>query len=263
VNVARSSRLPKRPNHHARWIRKPLVRSAKWQRTVLGSSPSLGGAKSPRLPRGDFAPSLAMSGCDMPTLSDGTATRSHSRPAVRAGGYCALSRSVESELLAQAISLSPNVGIWKRQGVNVGLFSRGKQRQHASAGQIIPPHLIERLAEVGQAQFGTPHTYVDVSGFYLPGFEAAGFPTEGPAWDAFVDQFVAELNSGADRQGGWANAGAFHVAKDFVKSEDWTRPNLVALMDRGLRFLVGAGVGGEVIPNFAYERYSELRRNQG
>lgn len=120
--------------------------------------------------------------------------------------------------------------------------------------------MIARLPEVGRATFGSSPTYIDVSEFYLPAFLEAGTPRDDPGWSAFVDKFVAELNDASLRQGGWASAGAFHVAKDFVKSEDWSKVSLVELMDRALAFLVDAGTDGSSIPMFALPRWNEFRQ---
>ena len=145
----------------------------------------------------------------------------------------------------------------------MGLFARNSQRSETTAVQIIDPESMGRLPAIGLAIFGTPPQIVDVSGLYLPGFLAAGSPIEGPAWDRFVCQFLAELSAIANPDGGWASAGAFHVAKDFVKSEDWTRPEFVALMDHALEFLANAGVDASVIPNFALSRFNEFRGTLG
>lgn len=96
------------------------------------------------------------------------------------------------------------------------------------------------------------------SHFYLPGFEAAGFPTQGDEWDRFVDQFVAELSIGAAQHGGWGYPGAFHVAKDFVKSEDWSKPALQSLLDEALKVLASQRVDRSMVPFFALARYQEI-----
>lgn len=139
----------------------------------------------------------------------------------------------------------------------MGLFSRSAGNAPEPAS-VISTATLARLPEVGRTIFGTPPAYVDVSDFYLPGFQAAGFPTSGAAWDAFVERFITDLTAGAANIGGWAEAGAFHVARDFVKSEDWAKPSLVALMDRGLRFLISVGTDRSSIPNFALRRFDEL-----
>ena len=50
------------------------------------------------------------------------------------------------------------------------------------------------------------------------------------------------------------------MARDFVLSEDWQKPNLIALMDEALNFLVLKGVSGAVIPGFALLRFTELQQ---
>lgn len=128
------------------------------------------------------------------------------------------------------------------------------------AHSIIPGHLGSRLSDVGKQVFASQTPYVDVSDYYLAGFLAAGAPTEDPEWSRFVDQFVEELVSMATTGGGgWATAGAFHVAKDFVKGEDWSKPNLVQLLDSALRFLVSVRADPSRIPNFAMPRWMQIR----
>jgi len=135
----------------------------------------------------------------------------------------------------------------------VGIFGRKK------AG-IISSEVLRSLPEVGKTVFSSPPSYVDVSDFYLSGFIAAGSPTDDPGWSSFVDQFVDELTHASTQTGGWATAGAFHVAKDFVKSEDWAKQSLVDLMDRALIFLVEVDADPGSIPNFAMSRWTELKQ---
>ena len=141
----------------------------------------------------------------------------------------------------------------------MGLFGKNREKTASSSKQLIPDHLIARLPAVGQATFGSSPSYQDVSEYYLQSFLDAGTPTEDPAWSAFVDKFLTELNDASLRLGGWASAGAFYVAKDFVKSEDWNKPRAVELMDRGLGFLAGSGADGSTIPMFAQHRWIELK----
>lgn len=140
------------------------------------------------------------------------------------------------------------------------LFSRFNKHEDPSDGRIIAPSAMARLPEIGRQAFAPIPEHPVVSDFYLPGLEKIGFATSGPLWDDFIDRFVAELTLGAEQLGDWAPAGAFYVAKDLVTGADWEKPNLIQLMDRSLRFLVGQGVGGGVIPFFAMARYTEIAR---
>ena len=146
----------------------------------------------------------------------------------------------------------------------MGLFSGNRRRKPTSEKRIVALAAMSRLPDVGRAAFENPlqlwSPQLDVGDFYLPGLEAIGFVSDGDSWSAFVDQFVAELDAGAAQFGGWAYAGAFYVAKDLVKVEDWQKPLLIALMDRGLEFLIGAGVESQVIPFFAIPRFRELQQ---
>ena len=150
----------------------------------------------------------------------------------------------------------------------MGIFSGNKRRISTSTNRIIAPATISRLPEVGRAAYENPlqpwSPQRDVSDFYLPGLKANGFPSpsDGDAWSVFVEKFVAELNAGAAQLGGWAYAGAFYVAIDLVGGEDFQKPLLIPLMDRGLEFLIGAGVGSVVIPPFALPRFTELQRQR-
>ena len=141
----------------------------------------------------------------------------------------------------------------------MGLFGR-KKGSGGSAPNVIPAGSLNRLPEIGRTMFGDEPAYVDVSDFYLPGFIAAGSPTEDPGWSRFVDSFVADLSEAASRLGGWASPGAFHVAKDFVKSDDWSKPALAELMDTALRFLIQQNADGRSIPNFAIPRWNQLQQ---
>ena len=142
----------------------------------------------------------------------------------------------------------------------MGLFKRRPTSEGAGAGdRIIAAELIPGLPSIGQAVFAGSGQSPDVSPFYLPGFLKAGMPTDDPAWSAFVDRFIGELDAAAQRLDGWALAGAFHIARDFVKSDDWAKPALIALMDRALAFLHTAAVDSSRIPMFALTRWNELR----
>jgi hypothetical protein len=142
----------------------------------------------------------------------------------------------------------------------MGLFGKKRDKPTGDGSQLIQGHLIAQLPDVGRATFGNNPEYRDVSEYYLQPFINAGSPIEDPAWSAFVEKFLAELNDGATRLGGWANAGAFYVAKDFIKSEDWAKPAAVELMDRALRFLAEVDSNGMSIPMFALPRWNELRQ---
>ena len=142
----------------------------------------------------------------------------------------------------------------------MGLFGKKREKTTGGGSQLIPGHLITQLPDVGRATCGNSPEYRDVSEYYLQPFIAAGSPVENPAWGAFVEKFLAELNDGATKLGGWANAGAFYVAKDFIKSEDWAKPAAADLMDRALRFLVEVDSNGAAIPMFALPRWNELRQ---
>lgn len=133
-----------------------------------------------------------------------------------------------------------------------------------SSARLIPANLIAQLPAVGSDIFGSvPPRYRDVSDYYLPGFQRAGNPNPGSAgWDSFAAQFVDELNAGAAAAGGWASAGAFHVARDFVLPEDWAKPNLRTLMDSALSFLSSVGHDGSMIPPFAAGRWAEIRNGR-
>ena len=151
----------------------------------------------------------------------------------------------------------------------MGIFSGNKRRISTSTNRIIAPATISRLPEVGRAAFENPlqpwSPQRDVSDFYYPGLKAIGFPSlfdGSDAWSVFVEKFVAELDAGAAELGGWAYAGAFYVAMDLVGGEDFQKPLLIPLMDRGLEFLIGAGVGSVVIPPFALPRFTELQRQR-
>lgn len=139
----------------------------------------------------------------------------------------------------------------------MGLFARRKQAGSGGDRGIIDPAAIAALPDVGRKVFSAGQI-VDVSHYYLPGFEAAGFPTQGEGWDRFVDQFVEELSIGAAQHGGWGYPGAFHVAKDFVKSEDWSKPALQSLLDEALKVLASQRVDRSMVPFFALARYQEI-----
>jgi hypothetical protein len=142
--------------------------------------------------------------------------------------------------------------------MSVGLFKR--KNPVSASGGIISSEAMGRLPEIGRAAFGSPPAYVDVSDFYLQGFLDAGSPIEDPGWSKFVDQFVDELTRNSESMGGWAIPGAFHVAKDFVKSEDWSKPALDQLMERALVFLAEEDADSASIPNFALSRWSAIKR---
>jgi len=89
---------------------------------------------------------------------------------------------------------------------------------------------------------------------------AAGSPVDDPEWSNFVEQFVDELSRASSQTGGCATAGALHVAKDFVKGEDWAKPALVGLRDQALKFLIEAGTDPRSIPQFVLARWTELRQ---
>lgn len=142
----------------------------------------------------------------------------------------------------------------------MGLFGKKRDKAAAFSEQLIPGHMVAQLPAVGESAFGSSPAYRDVSEYYLQAFLDAGTPTEDPAWSAFVDQFLDELDEASRRLGGWATAGAFHVAKDFVKSEDWVKPRFIEIMDRALEFLVTVGADGSTIPMFAQQRWIELQQ---
>jgi hypothetical protein len=140
----------------------------------------------------------------------------------------------------------------------MGFFSR---KPASGAAVIIAPDMLNRLPDIGRAVFLDAEIGVDVSGFYLPGFLAAGAPSPGtPGWDAFTDQFLGELLGAAGPVGGWTIAGAFYVAKDFVASEDHVKPRFVEIVDQALVFMAGAGVSPALIPMFALDRWDAIQR---
>jgi hypothetical protein len=106
--------------------------------------------------------------------------------------------------------------------------------------------------------------HVDVSGFYLPGFLAAGPPASGsPEYAAFVDRLLEELVAGASASGEWAFPGALHVAKDFLGADGMSHPQFVELVDRALPFMASVGVSGSFIPMFLQERWSAIQADAG
>jgi hypothetical protein len=142
---------------------------------------------------------------------------------------------------------------------DIGLFGKKRDKSTGGGRELIAGHLIAQLPDLGRATFGNDPQHRDVSEYYLQPFLDAGAPTEDPAWSAFVDKFLAELNDGAVRLGGWANPGAFYVAKDFVKSDDWAKPAAIDVMDRALKFLAEVDSNGMAIPMFALSRWDEIR----
>ena len=140
----------------------------------------------------------------------------------------------------------------------MALFSRKKSPPPSNT--VIPSAALRRLPEVGRVIFGDGPGYTDVSDFYLSGFIAAGSPTDDPAWSRFVEQFVDDLTQASNQLGDWSIPGAFHVAKDFVKMDDWSKPALVDLMDRALTFLISVGADRGSIPNFAIPRWVQLQQ---
>lgn len=142
----------------------------------------------------------------------------------------------------------------------MGFFSRNRGSGRAS---VIHPEEIARLSAVGRAVFleGQP---VDVSGFYLPGFLAAGPPASGsPEYTAFVDHLLDELVAGASSSDEWAFPGALHVAKDFLGADGMAHPQFVALVDCSLPFMASVGVSGSFIPMFLLERWSAIQAGRG
>lgn len=133
-------------------------------------------------------------------------------------------------------------------------------KRTVSNGRIVSDESLARLTEIGRVGFTVNAPYMDVSDFYLPGFLAAGAPVDDPGWSQFVDSFVAELNMATMQMPGWATVGAFYVAKDFVKNDDWAKPNLQALLERALIVLSDSDVGAPMIPGFAMDRWIEIRR---
>lgn len=142
----------------------------------------------------------------------------------------------------------------------MGLFSRGRR---ASGGSVIPPDEVARLSAVGRTVY-VEGQFVDVTGFYLPGFLAAGPPAVGsPEYSEFVDRLLSELVAGANSSGEWAFPGALHVAKDFLRSDDWSHPRFVELVDRSLPFMASVGVSGSFIPMFLQDRWREIQGGPG
>jgi hypothetical protein len=138
----------------------------------------------------------------------------------------------------------------------MGFFS---QSRRSGGGSVIPAEEVARLAAVGRAVF-LEGQHVDVSGFYLPGFLAAGPPASGsPEYTAFVDRLLDELGAGASSSGEWAFPGALHVAKDFLGADGMSHPQFVELVDRALPFMASVGVPGAVIPMFLQSRWSAIQ----
>lgn len=124
---------------------------------------------------------------------------------------------------------------------------------------VIPADELVRLSDVGRVVY-LEGQYVDVSGFYLPGYLAAGPPVSGsPEHDAFVDRLLDELVGGATVSGEWAMAGAMHVAKDFLGADGMSHPKFVELVDRALPFMASAGVSRAVVPMFLLGRWSAVQ----
>lgn len=137
----------------------------------------------------------------------------------------------------------------------MGFLSRNRQSQPRS---VIPTAELTKLASVGRAKY-LDRQYVDVSGFYLPGFLAAGSPTFGPENDSFVETFLGELLNAARAEGAWAFAGALYVAVDFV-GVDCNSPSFDPLIDAALAFMANAGVTEMDIPMGLAARWRELRQ---
>lgn len=136
---------------------------------------------------------------------------------------------------------------------------------HVSSGgsKVIPASELDQLAVVGRAIYLDGRRlgaeYVNVSGFYMPGFLAAGAPEPGSeAYDTFVDRFLSELVDSAYVTGGWALAGALHVAVDFL-ADHMSYPSFVELADAALTFMATANVSDSFIPTFLLPRWNALR----
>ena len=143
-----------------------------------------------------------------------------------------------------------------RLDLTVGFFSLGRKESNS---QVVPTAELARLAAVGYAVFSEGQ-FVDVSGFYLPGLQA--FSTDRAGLDAFFDRLVSDLSRSADESGGWALAGALHVAKDFQGARAELNPRFCDLADRALAFMASAGVPGSKIPPFLYERWAAVKASQ-
>src|SRR4051812_38561935 len=102
-------------------------------------------------------------------------------------------------------------------------------RKGSGRVSVIPAEEIARLSAIGRAVYFEGQ-HVDVSGYYLPGFLAAGPPASGsPEYTAFVDRLLDELVAGANSSGEWAFPGALHVAKDFLGADGMSHPQFVEL----------------------------------
>jgi len=134
-------------------------------------------------------------------------------------------------------------------------FSRGG----SGGASVIPAEDVARLSAVGRAVY-VDGQHVDVSGFYLPGFLAAGPPTSGSAeYSAFVNRLLDELVVGASSSDEWAFPGALHVAKDFLGADGMSHPRFVELVDRSLPFMVSVGVPTAFIPMFLQDRWRAIQ----
>jgi hypothetical protein len=138
----------------------------------------------------------------------------------------------------------------------VGIFSRSRR---SNGRQVIPADEVARLAAIGRVVY-LEGQHVDVSGFYLPGFLAAGPPASGSAeYDAFVDRLLEELLAAASATGDWGFPGALHVATDFLGADGMSNPHFIELVDRALPFMASVGVSGAFIPMFLQERWRVLQ----
>jgi hypothetical protein len=139
----------------------------------------------------------------------------------------------------------------------MGIFSR--KGKGTGGSRVVPADEVARLSAIGRAVF-LEGQHLDVSGFYLPGFLAAGPPTSGsPEYAAFVDRLLDELVAGANSSGDWAFPGALHVARDFLGADGMSHPQFVELVDRALPFMASVGVSGSFIPMFLQERWSAIQ----
>lgn len=141
--------------------------------------------------------------------------------------------------------------------VTMGIFTR--KGKGSGGGSVIPAGEVQRLPAVGRSVF-LDGQHVDVSGFYLPGFLAAGPPASGsPEYGAFVDRLLNELVAGASSSGEWAFPGALHVAKDFLGADGMSYPRFIELVDHALPFMASVGVSGSFIPMFLQERWGAIQ----
>lgn len=135
----------------------------------------------------------------------------------------------------------------------MGFFNGRPKRQPT----LVPSDALLELDEIGRKVFTRSEPVPTATTFIVPALKTAGMPQSGSReWSEFQDRFYAELLSAASSQGGWAYAGAFHVACDWnfqTNNEDFR-----AIMNHALRFLKEAGVPSERIPSFAIPRWNEV-----